>query len=207
MPPRGYWACALMEWPWPQRSKMESSDRVELLPLEEAKSLIWTHFGFKGKDGKIFESDKKKRKRVYCKLCPGDFSYSGNTTNMWNHLEDSHIEQYCHCKERSKESSTSTESSSTKRDKQQMTIGESIKASQPLPRSSPWWKALTESVCYFIAKDLQPYDTVNDAGFLQMISTFEPRYKPPDRKSLATNYLPKMYDCEKEKIKQQVSKI
>ena len=31
------------------------------------------------------------------------------------------------------------------------------------------WKALTESVCYFIAKDLQPYDTVNDVGFLRMI--------------------------------------
>ena len=48
--------------------------------------------------------------------------------NMWNHLKESHIKQYCHCKERSKESSTSTESSSMKRDKQQMTIGESIKA-------------------------------------------------------------------------------
>ena len=117
---------------------------------------------------------------------------------MWNHLKENHIEEYRICKD----SSTSTQSSSTK-DKQQMTISECIKASQPLPRSSPRWKTLTDSVCYFIAKDLQPYDTVNDPGFLHMINTFEPRYKPPDRKSLATNYLPKMYDNEKEKIKQQ----
>ncbi len=182
---------------------MEASDRVELLPLEGVKSSMWTHFGFQAKEGKMVEPDKKKRKRVYCKLCPSNFSYTGNTTNMWNHLKESHIEEYRTCKE---DSSASPQSSSMK-DKQQILIGDSIKASQLLPRSSPRWKRLTQSVCYFIAKDLHPYDTVNDPGFRNMIKTFEPRYNPPDRKSLATNYFPKMYDDEKEKIKQQLTNI
>ena len=74
-----------------------------------------------------------------------------------------------------------------------MTIGETVKASQPQLRSSPMWKTLTESVCYFIAKDLQPFDTLNDTCFRRMINTFEPRYEPCNRKTVATNYLPKMF--------------
>ena len=53
---------------------------------------------------------------------------------------------------------------------------------------------LTDSVCYFIVKDLQPYDTVNDSSLQQMIKTFEPRYTPPNRKTIAKNYIPKLYN-------------
>ena len=81
----------------------------------------------------MVEPDKKKRKRVYFKLCPSNFSYTGN-----NHLKESHIEEYRTCKE---DSSACPQSSSMK-DKQQIMIGDSIKASQLLPRSSPRWKRL-----------------------------------------------------------------
>ena len=55
------------------------------------------------------------------------------------------------------------------------------------------WKKLTESVCYYIAKDMLPLDTVSSEGFLRMVNKFEPRYSPPGRKALTTHYLPRLY--------------
>ena len=118
-------------------------------------------------------------------------------------MEETHTQEFRQAKS-STESSGATTSS---RKKQQMTIGEAVKASQPQLRSSPRWKTLTESVCYFIAKGLQPFDTLNDTGFKRMINTFEPTYEPPNRKVVATKYLPKMFDCEKQTIRQQMSNL
>ena len=75
----------------------------------------------------------------------------------------------------------------------------------PILHSSPLWNKLTNSICYFIAKDMQPYDTINDVGFCHMIATFQPRYTPPDRKTLATQYIFRMFDSEIARIQQQIS--
>jgi len=63
---------------------------LELLRLEGATSRVWDYFGFTAQNGKFLQQDKKKRKKVNCKLCARDFSYVGNTTNMWQHLKESH---------------------------------------------------------------------------------------------------------------------
>ena len=42
---------------------------VEFLPLEDAITKVWSHFGFPAKSGKII-ADRKSRKRVHCKFCP-----------------------------------------------------------------------------------------------------------------------------------------
>ena len=77
-------------------------DQLELLPLENSTSLVWIFFGFPSCDGKMIERDKKKRKRVFCKLCKRNYSYVGNTTNLWQHLEESHIEEYRQAEEEAK---------------------------------------------------------------------------------------------------------
>ncbi len=41
---------------------------VKFLPLEDANSAVWSHFGFPARNGKILESDRTKRQLVYCKL-------------------------------------------------------------------------------------------------------------------------------------------
>ena len=69
-------------------------ESLELLRLEGAMSRVWDHFGFPAKNGKFIEPDKKKRKQVNCKLCSQDFLYVGNTTNMWQHLKESHPGQF-----------------------------------------------------------------------------------------------------------------
>ncbi len=87
----------------------------------------------------------------------------------------------------------------------QRTLTETLSSVQKIPTSSPKWNKLTESVCYFVAKDMQPLDTVDDSGFRHLLKTFEPRYDPPSRKTITTKYLPEMYDAERQKIKNEVS--
>ena len=78
---------------------------------------------------------------------------------------------------------------------------------QPLPHSSQRWKSITNSVCYFVAKGMHPFQTVNEPGFRQLLQSLEPRYEPPDRKSLANNYMRKMFEREREKILGKISRI
>ena len=83
----------------------------------------------------------------------------------------------------------------------QLIIPKTVQATLPLPKSSTRYKTITDAVCYFLTRDMQPYDTVNDAGFRHMLKILEPRYVPLDRKTIATNYMAKMYELEKQRIK------
>ena len=47
---------------------------------------------------------------------------------------------------------------------------------------------------------MHPFQTVNEPGFHQLLQSLEPRYEPPDRKSLANNYMQKLYETEREII-------
>ena len=64
---------------------------------------------------------------------------------------------------------------------------------------------LKDTVCYFIAKDLQPLDTVDDKGFQHFLHTIEPRYEPPSRKTLTTKYFPQLLDGVTAKVKKELS--
>ena len=50
---------------------------------------------------------------------------------------------------------------------------------------------------YFLAKNMMPFDTVNDLGFRHMVKTFEPHYTSPDRKTISTHYMQDLYLSEK----------
>jgi len=76
-------------WWWITYSTTRRNARI--VELEGATSRVWDYFGFPAKNDKFLEPDKKKWKRVYCKLWARDFSYVGNTTTMWQHLKDSHL--------------------------------------------------------------------------------------------------------------------
>ena len=176
---------------------------TEFLPLEKAKSIVWNHFGFPARSGKFIQKDKRLRKEVYCKLCKRSLSYKGNTTNMIVHLQSRHSAVYSETVDQLK--TTGSAHSSAPLPKDQSSIEDSFKKLTPLPRSSSRWKALTNSVCYFLAKDLQPLSTANDQGFLHILKVFEPRYTPPDRTTFGRHYLPELYAKEREKICKQMS--
>ena len=76
-------------------------------------------------------------------------------------------------------------------------------------RTSPQWNQLTDALCYFIVRDMQPFDTVNDSGFQHILREFEPCYVPPDRKTIPCNYMPCLFAIErtKDRVRQQLSGI
>ena len=182
-----------------------SGSSVELLPLEGCTSEVWKYFGFPGKNGKIIEADKSKRTNVCCKLCMKKIKYCGNTSNLRSHLEREHKKEFQALLnvevEKAKEKGESSASN------QQPRISNVLKDLIPIARNSTRWYQLTKSVCYFIGKDMQPYDTIEDPGFVKMLQTFEPRYSPPSRKTIATNYMPKLFEAEKTRVLKLVQSI
>jgi len=77
-------------------SMSDTSDEaaLDLLPLEDSKSSVWSYSGFPSKDGVYIELEKKKRQDMYCKLCWKRISYTGNTTNLSLHLKNHHTAEY-----------------------------------------------------------------------------------------------------------------
>ena len=56
---------------------------------------------------------------------------------------------------------------------------------------------MLDAVCLFTAKDIHPYQTVNDLGFQHMLHAFDQRYHSPDRKAVSTKLIPKLYNNER----------
>lgn len=54
---------------------------------------------------------------------------------------------------------------------------------------------------------MQPFQTVNDPGFHQLLKALEPIYECPDCKILSTIYMPLMYVREKQRIGQAVANM
>ena len=96
--------------------------------------------------GKFIEPDKKQRKYVNCKLCPKVLKYSGNTSNMRFHLESSHKAEFKVLQQSEKHKDTGNNI--------QQTVKDMLQQTTPLLRDSPRWNTLTQSVCYFVAKDM-----------------------------------------------------
>ena len=88
-------------------------------------------------------------------------SYYEVTTNLRYHLEHSHRAEFqalqlAQASEKEAGWTRTAASSSSNR----QSITSAFQAQIPIPRSSPQWNKLTDAVCYFIAKDMQPIDTV-----------------------------------------------
>ena len=88
--------------------------------------------------------------------------------------------------------------------KAQPTIAEAQHVCQLFSHTSQCWKSLTDLICYYVAKDMQPFQTVNDPGFCQLLKALEPRYECPDHKTISTPWL---YAREKERIGQAVASV
>ena len=52
---------------------------------KKGKSPVWEYFGFNRT-----HDETLNQKNVICKVCHTELSYSGNTTNMWAHVECKH---------------------------------------------------------------------------------------------------------------------
>ena len=188
-------------------SEVETSLNRNLQPLEGATSVVWKFFGFDAdEDGQIIVAEKRKRTTVSCNRCNKKLKYTGGTSNLHYHLDKHHKSEYEQALHVAMEESGKAPCGSRNvKDSKQMTIEDSFAKVIPLPRSSERYKKLTTAVCYFICKDQQPFDTINDSEFRHMLNVFELRYIPPDRKTIASNHIPALYDDLKESITKQMT--
>ena len=81
----------------------------------------------------------------------------------------------------------------------QRILREALLAGNKFAANSPKAIELNKAVTYFIAKDAQPFSTVEKPGFKRMISKLNPRYQLPSRRYFVEHEIPQLYSEIKEK--------
>lgn len=155
----------------------------EIVPNNRARAPIWKHFGFPKRNNNVDQSC------VICKVCAQTLRYSGNTTNLSDHMKRKHPALLD-----SRAPSSISQSQDLVKYKQPSIF--STKLSGESQRSTQ----ITSAILQFIVKDLRPFSVVSNEGFKNMISTLEPRYTIPGRQHFSESAMPKLY----EKVKQDV---
>ena len=139
--------------------------------------------------------------------------YCGNTTNLLFHLRTKHPTEFNEVSnpdnspKEGRLLSVNSKAASSSADNRQLTLPATIQATLPLPKSSTRYKKVTDAICYFLTRDMQPYDTVNDEGFHHMLKVIEPRYSPPDRKTIANTFFFQSCMKQKERKSKQIFRM
>ncbi|XP_013885882.1 zinc finger BED domain-containing protein 1 [Austrofundulus limnaeus] len=155
---------------------MAKSETVRPAPAA-FKAAVWTHFGFQNKEGSTTEFDKA---HAVCKICNARVKYSGNTTNLRAHMARHHSDVQL-----------ATANTTKRVESAQLKLTDV--QTPKLPSSSARATKITESVIYFICKDMRPLSVVENEGFRNMMKTLEPRYSIPSRQHITDIALPKLY--------------
>ncbi|XP_039216147.1 E3 SUMO-protein ligase ZBED1-like isoform X1 [Crotalus tigris] len=151
-----------------------------LVGLGRAQSRYWTFFGFQGDAyGRILDKSK-----IICKLCGVRLSYSGNTTNLRQHLVYKHRCEY----------NQLVGTQVAPLDKGMAGTSEFGTPRPPIPGRT------TRAVADFIVLDLMPVEVVEGEGFGQMLAVLDPNYRLPEAAALAHTVLKDMYTQVKGKI-------
>ena len=152
----------------------DSGESRRIEAPKRAKSPLWLHFGFvKDESGKM-----KDPKHVSCKLCGKDVAYSGNTTNLKQHMLNHHPGEL-------PGPSTSGGVSSSTKMKQPTVEAFVARPVVKMAKSSKRAQVLTRGIAEFVAKDLRPIGVVEGEGFQRLIQMLEPAYTVPSRKTIS----------------------
>ncbi|KAL3992615.1 RAC serine/threonine-protein kinase [Sarotherodon galilaeus] len=143
------------------------------------KSNVWTYFGFFNKD----ETNEMDITHRICKVCHMKIKYSGNTTNMRVHLTWHHPKIAL-----TKDGKASSKSAQLK--------------NQPTLLQA---KKKTQSITYFICKDLRPYNIVENKGFSYMLKMLDPRYAIQSRCFFTDTAVPNLYIDFKREVEESLS--
>ena len=66
---------------------------------------------------------------------------------------------------------------------------------------------IDEALLDMIVKDICPSSIVEDRGFCKLLSTLDPRYVPPSRRTIMCSLLPDRYAVMKEKITSELESV
>eukprot|EP00062_Callorhinchus_milii_P027633 gi/632991169/ref/XP_007884505.1/ PREDICTED: zinc finger BED domain-containing protein 1-like [Callorhinchus milii] len=143
-----------------------------LVSLGRAQSRYWTFFGFHGDSlGRILDKSK-----IICKLCGVRLSYSGNTTNLRQHLIYKHRAEY---NQLVGGSAPSTQKGGERYLPRPTVASANARAPAPAPGPAlaPPVGRTTKAIAQFIVRDLLPLSAIEGEGFVEMLSVLEPTYK------------------------------
>ncbi|XP_069461228.1 E3 SUMO-protein ligase ZBED1-like isoform X1 [Ambystoma mexicanum] len=157
-----------------------------LVSLGRAQSRYWTFFGFQGDTyGRIIDKTK-----IICKLCGVRLSYSGNTTNLRQHLIYKHRREYNEL--------VGTQGAVVDPQKSVETLPSRDLAARAV--ATPTIGRTTRAVADFIVRDLMPVEVIEGEGFNQMLGILDPSYKIPAASFLAHTILQDMQLQAKAKV-------
>jgi len=75
----------------------------------------------------------------------------------------------------------------------QVTLPVAIEQTQPYLSSSKRAQEITNALLYFIAKEMMPFNIVEQPGFRKLLSKLDNRYNIPFRKYFAKTGIPDLY--------------
>ena len=160
----------------------------------KAKFVVWKYFGF----WKIIKQDAPSeimKDKAVCKLCKAEYKYSGNTTNLSQHLSKVHPDEL-------KQNSPATLQPTLQ---QMFNRNEDTSKSLPLPSKRSG--EITRYIAEYIIHDMCPISTVDGIGFRRLINSMEPRYTIPSRKHFTETVFLKMYDVAKSNLQSEINQI
>ncbi len=89
----------------------------------------------------------------------------GNTTNLKSHLKHNHPTQFFNL-------GTTTAAGAGEGSSRQLSVTDAFSRQCTYKRDSAKWRTLTDSVTRYIAKEMQPLNTVEKPAFKNMLQTF-----------------------------------
>lgn len=170
-------------------SGSSSSMTDDLVKKPNTKSIVWNYFGL--------PVDDHNTDKPVCRLCKMPVpAKRSNTSNLFRHLQDHHHDVYAQLDP----ATTVRKAHLSQRDSSQITIVESICKTRPYDSGSKRAKELNKAVMVYIAKDMQPFYTVERKGFRELLEKCDPRYKLPSRRHFVDQEFPALYTEIKEKV-------
>ena len=155
------------------------------------KSAVWEFF-----DEPIEEEDNEKtskNKKIPCKMCDVQLADGGGTSNLMNHLQAKHPQEYKRLVKNSE---------SAKNKEKQIVLNHGMLRVCNSQRAA----AITERVAAFIALDLRPLRVVEGTGFKQLMNYIEPGYIVPSRTHV-TSICHKKYSAIKGEVLSSLQSI
>ena len=181
-----------------------SSSGPRIIPKENTVSPVWTYFGLEADaTGKPISKDIE-----ICRVCNSmSTTKGGSTSNLFSHIKNHHPMEYANLKEISVASSKPSRSSHQPSSSSQPTIMTIMEKVKPYNRDGKKWQDLTDSITFFLCKDMLPIYTVEKTGFQRMLKCFDSQYQLPSRKYFSATAIPKLYNEVKERVVADLSQV
>ncbi|XP_076137121.1 E3 SUMO-protein ligase ZBED1-like [Alosa pseudoharengus] len=178
-----------------------AASREKLVPKKgTVSSVIWNWFAF-------VRSDLDQTTPRY-KVCMKSVASKGSsTTNLLQHLKQKNPVEWEKCCSQRNEKDSSTPSTTRTAAKIQSTVPQTFSNCIPYDKNSTRWKAITDAVAMYIAKDMVPIYTVEKPGFINMIKVLDPRYVLPSRKFFSDVALPNLYNSTRQRVTKELEDV